>query len=245
MSVLIDYLDNKSKTHTVTAILQGETQLGKSTSGWYIMRTLHRKRYNEEWDFKKYCARSLEEFIDMFDKYDNSFIVYEEASRDLDVARWYDTMNRLFNILLQTQAYKHNLVLIVMPMSLGISKRQRRFINIGMEVIKKIDNDKVKATVLKPTIYKRTFWKLDDEALRYKFLPITYIKYTTEELKKSKEYTQWLIDTLKKDVMNDIKRTMKKIRQKEKFDKAIDEEIDIKKKVKVKMSDFDRIHLDF
>lgn len=216
MSVLLDYLYNKSLTYTVSCLIQGETQKGKSTAAWYIAITLHKKRYNEKWDFNKYCARSLEEFIDIFDKYDHSFIVYEEASKDLDVARWYDTMNRLFNILLQTQAYKHNLVIIVMPMSLGISKRQRRFINIGIEVIKKIDTDRVKATVLKPTIYKRTFWKLDDEALSYKFLPITYIKYTKEEFEASREYTNWLIETLKKDVMNDIKRTIREITRKNK-----------------------------
>lgn len=222
MSVLIDFLLNKSKCYTVTGIVQGETQKGKSTSAYTIMRMLHKKRYNEEWDYTKYCARSLEEFIDIFDKYDHKFILYEEASRDINVATWYDTMNKLFNILLQTQAYKHNLVLIVMPMSLGISKRQRRFITIGIEVIKKIDTEKVKATVLKPTIYKRTFWKLDDESLSYKFLPISYIRYKPEDLIKAKEYTEWLINTLKKDVMVDIKREIKRIatKRREGYDPA-------------------------
>ena len=86
--------------------------------------------------------------------------------------------------------------MIVMPMSLGISKRQRRFINIGLEVIKKIDNDKVKATVIKPTIYKRTFWKLDDEALRYKAIKKEVNKrkygYDTTKPITSKNMPEWI-----------------------------------------------------
>lgn len=210
MSILIDYLDNTSKTHTVTALVQGGTQTGKSTSVYKICSILHKRRYKEKWDYKKYCARSLAEFVDYFDKYDNSFIVYEECSKDLDVADWYNTMNKIFNILLQTQAYKHNCVFLVMPMSLGISKRQRRFINVGLETIRKIDTEKCKATVLRPTIYKRTFWKLDDEALRYYFLPTILLRYSSEEFEESKEYTNWLIETLKKDTMKEIKHKLKK-----------------------------------
>jgi len=212
-AILIEYIFNKSKCYTITSLIQGETQKGKSTSAWKINDILSRRRFGEPWDWTKYCARSLEEFVDIFDKSENRFIVYEEASKDINVATWYDLMNKLFNILLQTQAYKHNSVMIVMPQSLGISKRQRRFINLGMEVVKKIDTEKLKATLLKPTIYKRTYWKLDEDDLRYVFLPMTYIKYTEEDLAKSREYTQWLIDTLKADVMADIKRQLKKIKK--------------------------------
>lgn len=184
----------------------------------------------------------MEEFIDILDKSNNKFIVFEEAVRELNVSRWYNDMNLFFNTILQTQGYKHNIIFLVFPHSASISKQQRYFINMGIEVVSKIDQPLMKATIFKPTIYKRRFYKLDDNDIYYKYwCHQAYVKYDNQELRKAKEYTDWLEGSLKKDVMKDIKKRMKdskmttgqKIMQDIKLD-FVSEKNDIEKPVKVR-----------
>lgn len=213
MNVLEEYLLKKIEGYTIVLLVQGYMQTGKSTLVNFLMNNLSRHKFGCDWDFKKYCARNLKEFIDMIDKYNDKLLVYEEASKDISIDKWYDNLNHFFNIIMQTQAYKHNLIVLVFPHSASISKRQRYFINVGIEVVRKIDTPTLKATVFKPTIYRRRFMKLDDNDLYC--LPFgnkftMYCKYDKESMKKAKEYTNWLEETLKSDVIKDIKIKLEK-----------------------------------
>lgn len=227
MSFLEDYILEKIKKFTLVVLVQGYMQMGKSTFTWYLMDCLSRKKFGIGWNYKKYCARNLEEFIDMIDKYDNSLIVFEEASKDISISKWYNDMNYFFNIIMQTQAYKHNLIVLVFPHSVSISKRQRYFINLGIEIIDRIDNAEMKATVFRPTLYKRRFWKLDENDLYYQYWnQRSYAKYTKEDLELANEYTTWLEITLKKEAMNDIKRKLKNsVKKQLKREERIEKEI--------------------
>jgi hypothetical protein len=216
-----EYILKKIQSFTLVALLQAEMQMGKSTFAWYLMDDLSQQKFGKPWDFKRFCARNFEEFFNMMDKYDNELICYEEASKDISVEEWYSQLNQFFTRLIQTQAYKHNFYLLVFPNSLGISARQRRFIKLGMEIQQKIDEPDLKAVIVRPTIYKRTYWKLDEDDLQYIFIPTVYVKYTDEDLAKSKLYTDWLIDTLKKDVMSDTKQDLKDMIKKKKMKCAI------------------------
>jgi hypothetical protein len=151
------------------------------------------KKYKHEWDYKKFCARNLLEFIEMINKYDNELIVFEEASKDISIDTWFDELNHFFNIILQTQAYKHNLICMVFPHVASISNRQKYFIKLGLELIDKIDEPDCHATVFKPTIYTRNFWRLDENDLHYIWWARSnFIKYDNDDLNKAKDYTVWL-----------------------------------------------------
>jgi hypothetical protein len=152
----------------------------------------------------------------MIDKYNDKLLVFEEASKDISISKWYNDMNHFFNVIMQTQAYKHNLIVLVYPHSVAISKRQRYFINCGIEVTQRIDRPGLKAVILKPTLYRRSFYKLDEDDLYS--LPLgsrrMFIKYNDKDLQKANEYTTWLEQTLKKDTINKIKRQLKQRREK-------------------------------
>jgi hypothetical protein len=241
MSVLEEYLINRIKKYTTLVIIQGEIQTGKSTFTYWLCNRLHKKLYKEEWNYEKYCARSLDEFIDIIDKSNNKIVVYEEASKDITIQRWYNDLNLFFNIIMQTQGYKHNIIFLVFPHSASVPKQQRYFINLGIEVIQKIDQPLLKATIFKPTIYKRRFYKLDENDLYYKYwCRQSFVKYTKKELAKAREYTEWLEGTLKKDVMKDIKQKLKrsKMTKEEKIKEDIGLNLDIKENVKpIKVKD--------
>lgn len=208
-SFLENFLLEKMSKYTYVVLVQGPMQTGKSLFTWYLMNCLSKRRFNEPWDFKKYCARNLDEFIDLIDKYNGRLLVYEEASKDISIDRFYDDLNHFFNIIMQTQAYKHNLIFMVFPHSAAISNRQKYFINMGLEVERRIDEPECKATLVKPTIYKRDFWRLEEHDLKYKWWGKVFAKYTEKDIKDSEAYTDWLISTLKTDVMKEIKRKMR------------------------------------
>lgn len=210
MSVLEDYLLNRINKYTTMVLVQGYIQTGKSTFVSWLCNRLHRRLYKEDWNYEKYCARNLEEFVDMVDKYNKKIIVYEESTKDIHIQRWYNDLNLFFNVIMQTQGYKHNIIILVFPHSASISKQQRYFINLGIEVLKKIDKPDMHATIFKPTIYRRRFYKLDDNDLYYKYwCSQAFVRYSDKELEYAQKYTKWLEDTLKVDVMKDIKAKMK------------------------------------
>lgn len=234
-TILEEYILNKIEKFTLVVLIQGYMQTGKSTFAYFLLNNLSMLKFKEKWDYKKYCARNLKEFIDMIDKYNNKLLVYEECSKDINIARWYNDLNLFFNIIMQTQAYKHNLVVLVFPHSASISKQQKYFINLGIEIVERIDTEDLKAVRFKPTIYKRNFWRLDDNDLRYKWWSMGFIKYSKypEILDEAREYTKWLEDTLKKDTMKDIKR---RIARQERLDNPVISTPENSEPVKVKDS---------
>lgn len=209
VSILEQYIMEKLKRFTLVMLVQGYMQMGKSTLVWYLMNDISEKMGKGEWNYKKFCARNLTEFIDMIDKYENELIVFEEASKDISIDTWYDNINHFFNVVMQTQAYKHNLVCLVFPHSASISNRQKYFIKLGLEVVDRIDTEDCHATVFRPTLYSRNFWRLDENDLHYKWWGSCFIKYTKDDLEKSKEYTKWL-EEMKQNTMISIKRRLKR-----------------------------------
>lgn len=216
-TILEEYILQKIEKFTLVVLVQGYMQMGKSTFVYFLLNNLSIRKFGKPWNYKKYCARNLKEFIDLIDKNNNKLLVYEEASKDINISRWYNDLNLFFNVIMQTQAYKHNLVVLVFPHSASISKQQKYFINLGIEIVRRIDNIKCQAVVIKPTIYRRNFWKLDDNDLKYKWWGMSFVKYHKEDLDGSKKYTEWLEATLKKDVMTDIKRRLKRQIKKDEF----------------------------
>lgn len=214
MSILEEYLINSMKKFTMIIIVQGYIQTGKSTFTYWLANQIHKKVYGTEWPYKKYCARNLKEFVHILNESQNQIIVYEESTHELNIQRHWSDKNLFFNIIAQTQGYKHNLIFLVFPHSASISKQQRYFINVGIEILKKIDQPNLHATIFKPTIYKRRFYKLDDNDLYYKYwCHQAFVKYDKQDLAKSQEYTKWLEETLKKDVMKDILKKLDALEQ--------------------------------
>lgn len=205
-TILEDYILNKIKKYTLVMLIQGETQTGKSTLVHFLMNNLSLYKFGIEWDYKKFCARNLVEFVNMVNTYDNQLLVFEEATKDISIDSWYDKYNHLFNVLLQTQGYKHNLLVLVFPSAMQLSNRNKYFIKLGLTVLERIDEPDTNtfATRYKPTIYYRDFWRLEEHDLKYLWWnAVHFAKYTKEDLEKTKEYTKWL-EEMKKDTMKDI-----------------------------------------
>lgn len=198
----LDYLIHQSDRYSPIVLIQGNMQTGKSTMLKIFSDYISQKKNDCDWDFKKYCARSFDEFIEYADKYDNSIVAIEEAGFQLGANEWYTKSNNLFNKIMQTQAYKHNIYFIVLPHSLGIAKMHRRLVDMSFIVKRKIENKK--RSLIYPVIFRKIYWRLDETGYKPVFLPQIIVKLNDIELGKAKEFTDWLIE-FKKEIMVHIK----------------------------------------
>lgn len=201
---LEDYLIFQNETMPIFALIHGGVQKGKSTLFFTLANniTLIKSDYKEEWDYEKYCARSLDELMEMVQKYDNKVLGYEEAQREINTQNWYDKFSQLFGLLLETQGYKKNLIFMVQPCGLTIPNRHRRMINVGIEVLKK--NERTKSCLFRNTVYDFQNWRLDESFIWYNhLLGLNTITYNDEQIEKAKKYTNWLIKA-KEIIMADL-----------------------------------------
>jgi hypothetical protein len=212
-SILEDYILNKIKDYTLVTLVQGETQTGKSTFVKYLMDNLNLYKYGEKWDYEKYCAKNLLEFVKILKKSENRFVVFEEATKDVSIDSWYDKYNHFFNVLLQTQGFRHNLIVIVFPSAMQLSNRNKYFIKLGITIENKIIEPETNtyATVYSPTIYKRDFKKLEEHDI-YPFWwgRTHFVKYSPQDLIDCKKYIDWLIP-MKEQTMDEIEKGIEEL----------------------------------
>ncbi len=199
---LEDWLVYNHKTMPIFAIIHGGVQKGKSTLFYTLANNITILEAKEEWDYKKYCARNLPELIEMVRKYDNAVLGYEETTRELSTVKWYSDFNTLCAEMLETQGYKKNIIFFVQPVGMTIPNRQRRMINIGLEVLQK--DERRKSVMWRNTVYEFQNWRLDESFIWYNhLLGINVMTYTHGQLTRAKEFTNWLIEA-KKVIMDSI-----------------------------------------
>lgn len=233
VSKTLNYIVQRSYKYSPIVIFTGNTQVGKSTVSWFLANKILATKENikkptfDEWDYKKFCCQDLDEFINAVDKYDDSLIVIEEAGFQLGSKEWYSKENIIFNKIMQTQAYKHNIYFIVLPYACGIAKDHRRMIDFLIWVKRK--NTETKSSLCYPVLIKKQFWKLDESDYKPFFFPKIVIKYKDNVLQKANEYTTWLVD-FKKIILENIKierglkpKILVKTEEDIKYDKFIEE----------------------
>lgn len=204
------FLIQKSKGYSLNLGYTGEMQSGKSTFSFWnfdeicrIKNILDPKNWTENfWDYEKYCARSFDQFCNLVDQNNHKVIVVEEAGFDYGNLDWFKLQSKLFNKIWQTQAYKRNIYGIVLPHMLSFGKAHRHMINFLFYVEAKIEHRRI--SIVKPQYIKREYWKLKDDNLKQAFLNIITVQYSKDQLKRAKQYTNWL-EGFKKEIMESIK----------------------------------------
>lgn len=174
----------------------GDTQKGKSTFLFWIANEICRIKAglglmkSPVWDYKKLTARSFEQFTGLVRDYKNNVIVVEEAGTFLDSDEWWTLENKLYNKIVQTQAFRRNCYFLVCPSSRDIAKKHRATLNMMFSVERK--NVKQRRALIKPNFIKKKHWLLRDRNYVQYWLNQIQIEYDREFLIKSKEYTDWL-----------------------------------------------------
>ena len=199
----------ESRSRSLNVGFVGKTQTGKSTlvkkSADEFLRVknlMYPKEWIEKsWDHEKYCAKDFHHFVDLVDSHDRAVIVIEEAGFSLGNMDYYTVISQVFGKILQTQAYKRNIYFIVLPHILQFVK-QHRFM-LDFMFVTRSKNERTRGAYIQPQMIQRDYWKIKDDTARQIFFPAMKFKYTKEELKRSKEFTDYL-KTFKKDILKDL-----------------------------------------
>lgn len=198
-SMMIDRIRKKQEGFSPKIAITGEPQAGKSSFCYVLCQELAKP---DKWDYKKFCALNFKDFVQMVDKYDHEIIVIEESSWQYSKMSFWEEWTQLMNAINQTQGYKRNIYIFVMPSTADIAKSLRE-VNYLFCVSKKIESKKM--AIVMPQEIKIDYWRIDDKNLHQDFSPRIMRKtYTDSELAEASEYTKWL-ESYKRNIMEDIK----------------------------------------
>lgn len=129
-SLLIQYLRNQLKRgFSPVCLVVGRQRTGKTWLAMKIAHTLDPSWTGELMTFK------IENFVDIYNKYNKKVIILDEAGVTLDPYEHATIQQRVYNHIIQTQAYKQNIVFLVLPFASEIGKQHRKHVDLIIEVL--------------------------------------------------------------------------------------------------------------
>jgi hypothetical protein len=96
--------------NTPIVIFCGRQRSGKTAFAMYVAFCIHPEKF-------EFCmvVDTIEAFAEAMNKYTNTVIILDEATASLFVYDWHSFMHKVFSIIQDSQAYRHNIVFIVLP----------------------------------------------------------------------------------------------------------------------------------
>ena len=198
---------NRANKYSIITLVGGHSQSGKTTLVWYLCnRICQLRKYGyralnpfdkinkwNEWDGFKFSAITPQDFVRIWNNNENAVLTLSEASTSLYYMDWMQVMARVFNSTTTTQGLKHNICFLDTVMESELMQKARDKIDYRIEVHKRDDYNK-RANI-------RSGWSLIDY-LGMKWMLIRYntwiLQYNSEILLKSKKYTDWIAETIKR-----------------------------------------------
>lgn len=115
---------------TPIVVFCGETRSGKTMFSMRVAWELYPRKFS----FSKNVAGSIEKWFELYDKTDHNVIILDEASVSLYLYDWSNILQKVFTHVTNTQAYKHNIVFLVLPQVSELGKVFRYKPNAIVEV---------------------------------------------------------------------------------------------------------------
>lgn len=151
----------------------------------------------------------------------NRALVYDESEKDLDIGAWNSRLNRVLNKYTATQAYRKNLLFIIMPFARLVPWIHIPYFNFAIECL---GNGWANYYALKskPADFKGKLYMMHIETLKLPRAPKEFV-----EIKEEWEHQA------KKDILKElVNDTMTKRERRRRFE---EERIEILKKLKEKL----------
>ncbi|MGQ4876137.1 MAG: ATP-binding protein [Promethearchaeia archaeon] len=128
----IKYLYAKwKKGHSPLVLICGETNTGKSMTALKIAESL-----NPNFNPLENVFFGVLDFIRKLKKAKKEILIIDEAGYQLGSKEHYSLFNKVFHKVIQTQRYKNNIFIVVLPMALSLAKDHREMINLEIEMLR-------------------------------------------------------------------------------------------------------------
>jgi len=193
------------KGYSPIIVFTGEMRCGKTTKAFMTACWLSWLIWGKRWNWEDQVITSLKQFVKKIDTKKEEIIFLDEVQGFLNAKEWYSQKNIIFNKIMQSQAYKHMIFILVLPYARGMAKDHRRLIHILFWV----KNRKV----MYPVLFKKKFWQLEETPSTYFFFPIIPLNYKrkivkkcfSDELKELPAFLKLIESVVKQGIMEDIK----------------------------------------
>lgn len=131
-TVLDLFIRNRMRKGRDTVILVcGEQRNGKTRFALRKCWDLEGKRF----DVKKQLVVNCNDFLDRFKQFKRRNIIYDEIGKDLDPYRAMDDINRAFGHVVQSQAYRGNVLWLITPFITDVAKMHRKHVRAAVQMV--------------------------------------------------------------------------------------------------------------
>lgn len=130
MDLILEYITKKMrKGHSPLIIVCGPTRTGKTALALKFASMID-KTFNVE----KQMFFKIQDFARALAESNNKCLILDEAGVTLDPLEFQSVQQKVYNHLIQTQAFRTNCIFLVLPMARGIGKMHRDYVNAVVEV---------------------------------------------------------------------------------------------------------------
>jgi len=197
-----------NKGYSPILVFTGEMRCGKTTKAFLIANWLSWIIWGKPWDWKDGVITNIKQFVRKIDSSKEEIMFLDEVQGFLGAKEWYSPRNIIFNKIIQSQAYKHMIFILVLPYALGMAKDHRRVIHMLLWVKNR--------SMIYPVLWRKKFWSLEETPSRYFFYPLIPLDYELKFIKKVfkdelvelKPFLKHVESVVKQGIMEDIKEKL-------------------------------------
>lgn len=196
---------NKARKYSLIILVNGHGQVGKTTFIRHLCCRIEQIRRGildpsdpritwREWDDKKFTATNAQDFVRLWNNYNNAVMTLAEASTSLYYLDWMNVMAKVFNSTTTVLGKQRNICFLDTVMSTEIMKKAKEKVDFRIWVAKRYDAARISIA--------KNYWieiNYAKDKWRLRWLPDWVVQYTPRELCIAKEYTDWISATLKDD----------------------------------------------
>lgn len=186
---------NRSLILPLVILICGHPQIGKSTFLFYLANRIEqikkkiplRKATWREWDYRKHCTITPQQFVSLSDTTEGCVNVMEEAGEQMNYLEWWGAMSQVFDSDYRTQGYKKNINILITPKSGDIVKHNKEHLDFKLWVTKR--NDEKRFAKVKSRYIKIDYLK---DKTKMGFILDWNIYYSPKFIREATKYTDWL-----------------------------------------------------
>jgi hypothetical protein len=123
--IFIQFLEKKFRAGgSPTVLICGPTNAGKTWAAAAIG-----EYFNNDFDADRQMSHNVKDFILSIKNNKGKVLILDEGETELAGADWWEFFNKKFGIIIQTQRYRNNIYIVIMPMAKSLAPSHRRMIN--------------------------------------------------------------------------------------------------------------------
>ena len=208
--------------YSPVVLIVGKMRIGKTTKAYLFAQILSQMLFNHSWEWRNNTIVSFDQFVEKIDNPNPEILIIDECQRIFSKRDIFKADSVLFSKLITSQAYKHYIVMLILPRASALATEHAYNVNYVIPV----SNRKL----CQPYRIESNEWDIALKQKKINKFPLSHFeldinkkeikKVFAEELTHLSEFKKFIEDNLKEPIM---KETMEALRKRK--NKQIEEEL--------------------